>query len=61
MRTTMERGIVSELSPIEYSIRQLRSRAESAWMRQPFFSTMVSAPQAVHKTRPRQNVIIDFN
>src|SRR5215831_2508079 len=60
MRTTIDLGMLMVLSPMVYSTRPLRSCAESAWMRSPFFSTMVSARAAAHNMANRQNVIIDF-
>src|SRR5690349_3768693 len=60
MRTTIDLGILRVLSPMVYSTRPLRSCAESAWMRSPFLSTIVSARAAAQSTAKRQNVIIDF-
>src|SRR5579859_6889299 len=60
MRTTIDLGILRVLSPMVYSTRPLRSCAESAWMRSPFLSTMVSARAAAQSRATRQNVIIDF-
>src|SRR5689334_14679601 len=60
MRTTIDLGMLRVLSPMVYSTRPLRSCAESAWMRSPFLSTMVSVRAAAHNMAKRQNVIIDF-
>ena len=60
IRTTIDLGMVSVLSPRLYSILPLRSWAESAWMRSPFLRTMVSASAGAHNTMAVQNVIIDF-
>src|ERR1700704_917108 len=60
MRTTMDLGMLIVLSPSVYSTRPFRSCAESAWMRSPFFNTMVSAPAPAHNIAKAQNVIIDF-
>src|SRR5512146_2362505 len=61
IRATMDFGIVKVLSPMAYSTCPFFSVTESATMRVPCFSTIVSAKAAVPSRVAQQNVIISRN